>query len=154
MTNFKSGYQMSPSKFEPSTRRRTFPPHCFPFYLSLDAIIFSFWQNRFSGPPPRERILSREVTAVYSANSSNCEAKCFLWGTNWIFTCLCQFCAAGIATGYRLDGRGVGVPVPVGSRISLFSTSSRSALGPTQPPIQWLPGGKVAEAWSWPLTSN
>jgi hypothetical protein len=47
----------------------------------------------------------------------------------------------GIATGYGLDDRGVGVP---------FSTSSRPALGPTQPPIQWVPGafsgGKAAGA--------
>jgi hypothetical protein len=43
----------------------------------------------------------------------------------------------GIATGYRLDDRGVGVRVPVGSRI--FSMSSRPALGSTQHPIQWLP---------------
>jgi hypothetical protein len=44
---------------------------------------------------------------------------------------------AGIATGYGLDGGG----------------------GLTRPPIQWIPGGafpggKVALAWSWPLTSN
>jgi hypothetical protein len=38
-----------------------------------------------------------------------------------------------IATGCGLDDR-----VPVGSRI--FSTSSRPALGPTQPHIQWEPG--------------
>jgi hypothetical protein len=44
----------------------------------------------------------------------------------------------GIVTGYGLDDREVGVWVPVGSRI--FSTSSRPALGPTQPPIQWLLG--------------
>jgi hypothetical protein len=43
-----------------------------------------------------------------------------------------------IATGYGLDGRGVEVRVPVGSRI--FSTSSIPALGSTQPPIQWAPG--------------
>jgi hypothetical protein len=41
----------------------------------------------------------------------------------------------------------------------LFSTSSRPALGPTQPPIQWVPegsfpGGKAAGASSWPLTSS
>jgi hypothetical protein len=43
----------------------------------------------------------------------------------------------GIATGYVLDDRGFGVRVPIWSRI--FSTSSRLALGPTQPPIQWVP---------------
>jgi hypothetical protein len=43
-----------------------------------------------------------------------------------------------IATGYGLDDRGIGVRVTVGSRI--FSTSSRPAQGPTQPPIQWVPG--------------
>jgi hypothetical protein len=36
----------------------------------------------------------------------------------------------------------------------LFSTSSRSVLGPTQPPIQWVPGGSYPGAWRWPLTSN
>jgi ABC-type lipoprotein release transport system permease subunit len=44
----------------------------------------------------------------------------------------------GIATGYGMDDRGVGVRVPVGSRI--FFTSSRPTLGPTQLPIQWVPG--------------
>jgi hypothetical protein len=45
----------------------------------------------------------------------------------------------GIATGYRLDDRGVGVRVPVGSRI--FSSPRRPdrLWGPTQPPIQWVP---------------
>jgi hypothetical protein len=46
----------------------------------------------------------------------------------------------GIATGYGLGDRGVGVRVPVGSTIS--SQSSRPALGSTQPPIQWVPGVK------------
>jgi hypothetical protein len=44
----------------------------------------------------------------------------------------------GIATGYGLDDRGVGVRVPVGSRF--FSTSSRPALRPSRPPIQWVLG--------------
>jgi len=41
----------------------------------------------------------------------------------------------------------------------LFTTVSRMALEPTQPPIQWapggsFPGGKAAGAWRWPLTST
>jgi hypothetical protein len=46
--------------------------------------------------------------------------------------------AVGIATGNGLDDRGVGVIVLLGARI--VSMSSRSALGSTQPSIQWLPG--------------
>jgi hypothetical protein len=45
--------------------------------------------------------------------------------------------------------------------IFLFTTASRTTLGPTQPPIQWVPGdlslgggGKAAEAWSRPLPSS
>jgi hypothetical protein len=44
----------------------------------------------------------------------------------------------GRAKGYGLDDLGVRVRVPVGSR--MFSTSSRPALEPTQPRIQWAPG--------------
>jgi hypothetical protein len=44
----------------------------------------------------------------------------------------------GLATGYRLDNWGVRVWDLV--RSGIFSTSSRPALGITQPPIQWVPG--------------
>jgi hypothetical protein len=54
-----------------------------------------------------------------------------------ISNCLIE-CAVGIATCYALDDCGVGVRVPVGSRI--FSKSPRPILGSTQPPIQSLPG--------------
>jgi hypothetical protein len=65
---------------------------------------------------------------------------------------------AGIATGYELDDRKVGVWVPVGSRI--FSS-------PRRPDGLWgtsnllsngyrgiFSGDKAAGAWSWPLTSS
>jgi hypothetical protein len=49
--------------------------------------------------------------------------------------------SVGIATSYGLDVRGVGVRVPVGSRIYLSPhRPDRRALGFTQPPIKWIPG--------------
>jgi hypothetical protein len=45
-----------------------------------------------------------------------------------------------IALGYELDDRGSRVRFPAGLGISLFTTASRTALGPNQPPIQWAPG--------------
>jgi hypothetical protein len=53
-------------------------------------------------------------------------------------SCRSRDSAVGVATRYRLEDWGVVVQVPVGSRI--FSTSSRPAVGPTQPPIKWVPG--------------
>jgi hypothetical protein len=39
----------------------------------------------------------------------------------------------------------VGVRFPAGAGIFLFDTMSRPDLGPTQPPIQWLPGDLSVE---------
>jgi len=46
----------------------------------------------------------------------------------------------GIATGYGLDDRMIRVRFPVGAGNFYFYTVFRPALGPTQPPIQWLLG--------------
>jgi hypothetical protein len=43
-----------------------------------------------------------------------------------------------MALGYGLDDRGFESRQGLG--IFLFTAASRLALGPTQPPIQWLPG--------------
>jgi hypothetical protein len=48
--------------------------------------------------------------------------------------------SVGIALGYGLDDRGSRVRFPAGLGISLYTTASGTALGPTQPPIQWVPG--------------
>jgi hypothetical protein len=47
--------------------------------------------------------------------------------------------SVGIEAGYGLHDRGVGVRVLLVNNF-LFSTSSRPALGPSQPHIQWVPG--------------
>jgi hypothetical protein len=66
--------------------------------------------------------------------------------------------AVGIATGYGQDDRGVGVRVPVGSRIFSFPLSPCRFWG--LPSLLsngyrgFIPRGKTAGAWSWPLTSN
>jgi hypothetical protein len=48
--------------------------------------------------------------------------------------------SVGIALGYGLDDRGSRVRFPAGLGVFLFTTESRLALGPTQPPIKWVPG--------------
>jgi hypothetical protein len=59
----------------------------------------------------------------------------------------------GIATGYELDDRGVGVRVPVGSTIfTSHVVQTGSGVHPTSYPIDT--GGKAAGVWSSTLTFN
>jgi hypothetical protein len=46
--------------------------------------------------------------------------------------------SVGIETGYGLDDRGVGVPVPGGTRIFCSQQRPDRLWGPTHPPIQWV----------------
>jgi hypothetical protein len=59
---------------------------------------------------------------------------------------------AGIATRYGLDGPGIEFRWGPD-----FPHPSRTVLGPTQPPIQWVPGltgGKAPGAWRWTPTPS
>jgi hypothetical protein len=62
-----------------------------------------------------------------------------------MFVCVGRDSSVGIATRYGLDGP------RIESRWGRdFSQPPRQALGPTQPPVQWVPGifrGKVAGPW-------
>jgi hypothetical protein len=60
-----------------------------------------------------------------------------------------QDSVAGIVTLYGLVGPGI--------KSQGFPHPSRLALGPTQPPLQWVPdlsGSKVVGAWHWPPTPS
>jgi hypothetical protein len=50
-----------------------------------------------------------------------------------------QGSSVGIVTDYGLEDRMIEVRIPAGVGIFLFTTTSRTALRPTQPPIQWVP---------------
>jgi hypothetical protein len=52
-----------------------------------------------------------------------------------LYTYLSRDSSVGIALGYGLDDRGSRVRLPGGMEIFLFTTASRTALGPTQSPI-------------------
>jgi hypothetical protein len=51
-----------------------------------------------------------------------------------------QDTSVGIATGYGPNSQGL---IPGRGEIFFFSVASRLTLGPTQPPIQWVPGVKL-----------
>jgi hypothetical protein len=72
-----------------------------------------------------------------------------LFSSNDINTVYRSSTGAGIATGYRLQDRELIVRVPVVKYIP-FSTSSRQALGTTQPPIQWVPE-PLSPGVKWPV---
>jgi hypothetical protein len=59
--------------------------------------------------------------------------------SNYLFS-PCRDSSVGIALGYGLDNRGSRVRFPARAEIFFFTTVSRTALGPTQPPIQWVQG--------------
>jgi hypothetical protein len=56
-----------------------------------------------------------------------------------------QDSVVGIATSYGLDDQEVGSSSAGMVKNFVFSTSSRPALGSTQPPIEWVPGALFPE---------
>jgi hypothetical protein len=53
-------------------------------------------------------------------------------------------------SGYGLEDREIEVRSPAGARIFPLASVSRPALGPTQPPVQWVSGGPFPGGKAWP----
>jgi hypothetical protein len=58
--------------------------------------------------------------------------------------------SGSIVSDYGLDDRVIGFRSPAGQRIFPIASLSRPALGPTQPPVQWVPGGPFPGAKARP----
>jgi hypothetical protein len=56
---------------------------------------------------------------------------------------LSRVSSGSIVSDYGLDDRAIGVRSPAGERIFPLASVSKPALGPTQPPVQWVPGVKA-----------
>jgi hypothetical protein len=55
----------------------------------------------------------------------------------------CRVSSGSIVSDYGLDDRAMGFDSRRGQRIFPVASVSRPALGPTQPPVQWVPGVKA-----------
>jgi hypothetical protein len=98
--------------------------------------------NKFKGRWRKHRVetwnRNLRIRNKSAYHSPNCQVHHPPFCFSTITRCGSRVSVVGIATGYGLDDRGVGVRVPEWVKNFLFSTSSRPALGSIQPHIQWV----------------
>ena len=112
-------------------------------------VLISVLQNYHSGMWRRgykEEVHCNQENVMWTASEDPCQHFSSYNGNS-----VGRDSSVGIATRYRLDG----------TRIKSwwgrdFPHLSRPALGPSQPPIRWVPGlfplDKASGVWSWPPT--
>jgi hypothetical protein len=109
-------------------------------------IFHSFFVLYFSLNPPFDRVLN-----FHSFRRFVIYKSCLLCSQFRYVSLIPEFaddmgiCYKNINLGYGLDDRGSRVRSQRGLGIFLFNTASRTALGPGQPPMQWVPGALSLE---------
>jgi hypothetical protein len=140
-------------------RRRQLPwlPPDMPLSISLctsanTLALRVLWASAFSHLSKHWKLTGKQSSVQLHDNSNGCDCVSERINVGSSHVVRSRDSSVGIATGYGLDRR-VGFRVPVGSRI--FSTSSKPVLGPTRPPIQWVPGdlSPGESSWSVKLTA-
>jgi hypothetical protein len=94
------------------------------------------------------------LSILFYAVMYHCQVIVIVISVNFVYKlCYCPFgsqvSSGSIVSDYGLDDRAIGVRSPAGAKDFSLSSVSRPALGPSQPPVQWVLGvlSPLVKAW-------